>query len=134
MMQSKLARLGRIELEIMHVVWDKGRATVQEVKDALSVTHPAAYSTFLTMMRTLEQKGILKHDMHEDGRTYVYRPLVSREEVSTSMFQDIYYRVFRGSPERLLDAAKTLFRTEEITPEEVQRLRRLIAEKGEQDE
>ena len=134
MMQSKLARLGRIELEIMHVVWDKGRATVQEVKDALSVTHPAAYSTFLTMMRTLEEKGILKHDMHEDGRTYVYRPLVSREEVSTSMFQDIYHRVFRGSPERLLDAAKTLFRTEEITPEEVQRLRRLIDEKGEQDE
>ena len=134
MMQSKLARLGRIELEIMHVVWDKGRATVQEVKDALSVTHPAAYSTFLTMMRTLEQKGILKHDMHEDGRTYVYRPLVSREEVSTSMLQDIYHRVFRGSSERLLDAAKTLFRTEEITPEEVQRLRRLIAEKGEQDE
>ena len=134
MMRSKLAKLGRIELEIMHVVWDKGRATVQEVKDALSVTHPAAYSTFLTMMRTLEEKGILKHDMHEDGRTYVYRPLVSREEVSTSMFQDIYHRVFRGSPERLLDAAKTLFRTEDITPEEVQRLRKLIAEKGEQDE
>ena len=134
MMQSKLARLGRIELEIMHVVWDKGRATVQEVKDALSVTHPAAYSTFLTMMRTLEEKGILKHDMHEDGRTYVYRPLVSREEVSTSMLQDIYHRVFRGSSERLLDAAKTLFRTEGITPEEVQRLRRLIDEKGEQNE
>jgi len=134
MMQSKLAKLGRIELEIMHIVWDKGRATVQEVKDALSVTHPAAYSTFLTMMRTLEEKGILKHDMHEDGRTYVYRPLVSREEVSTSMFQDIYHRVFRGSSERLLEAAKTLFRTEEITPEEVQRLRKLIAEKGEQDE
>ncbi len=134
MMQSKLAKLGRIELEIMHVVWDKGRATVQEVKDALSVTHPAAYSTFLTMMRTLEEKGILKHDMHQDGRTYVYRPLVSREEVSTSIFQDIYHRVFRGSPERLLEAAKTLFRTEEITPEEIQRLRKLIAGNGEQDE
>ncbi len=134
MMQNKLAKLGRIELEIMHVVWDKGRATVQEVKDALSVTHPAAYSTFLTMMRTLEEKGILKHDMHEDGRTYVYKPLVSREEVSTSMLQDIYHRVFRGSSERLLEAAKTLFRTEEITPEEIQRLRKLIARNGEQDE
>ena len=134
MMQSRLAKLGRIELEIMHVVWDKDRATVQEVKDALSMTHPAAYSTFLTMMRTLEQKGILKHDMHEDGRTYVYKPLVSREEVSSSMFQDIYHRVFRGSSERLLDAAKTLFRREEVTPEEIQRLRELIDEKGKQDE
>ena len=134
MIQNKLAKLGRIELEIMHVVWDKGIATVQEVKDALSVTHPAAYSTFLTMMRTLEKKGILKHDMHEDGRTYVYEPLVSREEVSITIFQDIYHRVFRGSSEGLLDAAKTLFRREEVTPEEIQRLRELIAEKGEQDE
>jgi len=134
MMQNKLATLGRVELEIMHVIWDKGKATVQEVKDALSVRHPAAYSTFLTMMRTLEQKGILKHGMHADGKTYVYRPLVSREEVSTTMFQDIYHRVFRGSSESLLDAAKTLFRKEEITSEEIQRLRKLIAGNGEQDE
>ena len=134
MMQSKLAKLGRIELEIMHVVWDKGRATVQEVKDALSVTHPAAYSTFLTMMRTLEKKGILEHEMHEDGKTYVYKPLVSKEEVSRGMFRDMYHRLFLGSSEELEDAIDALFRREEITPEEIQRLRKLIAEKGEQDE
>ncbi len=134
MKQSKLAVLPKFELEIMHVIWDKGEATVQEVKDALAKQHPGAYSTFMTMMRRMEGKGILKHEMHEDGKTYVYRPLVSREEVSTGMIQDIYHRLFRGSSDRLFDALNALFQREDITPEEVQRLRELVAEKGEQDE
>ena len=126
--------LGNFELEIMHVIWSKGRATVQEVKDALSEAHPGAYSTFITIMRRMEEKGILGHEMHEDGRTFVYKPLVSREEVSRSMFRDIYHRLFLGSSERLQNAMDALFREEEITPEGIQRLRKLIVEKGEQDE
>ncbi len=118
----------------MHAIWDKGKATVQEVKDALSEAHPGAYTTFLTMMRRMENKGYLKHDMHEDGKTYVYRPLVSREEVSASMFQDIYDRLFRGSSERLLNVLNALFRKEKMTPEDIQRLREMIREREEQDE
>ena len=134
MEQNKPTVLPKFELEIIHVIWDKGKATVQEVKDALSEVHPGAYSTFMTVMRRMEKKGLLKHEMHEDGRTFVYRSLVSREEVSTSMFQDIYQRLFRGSSERLADAINALFREEEIAPEEIQRLKKLIAEEGEQDE
>ena len=134
MTQSKPTILSKFDLEIMHVIWDKGRATVQEVKDALSEVHPAAYTTFLTMMRRMEEKGIVKHEMHDDGKTYVYKPLVRREEVSMSMYQDIYDRLFRGSSERLLNVLNTLFRKEEMTPEEIQRLRKLIAEREEQDE
>jgi len=126
--------LGNFELEIMHVIWSMGKATAQEVKDALSEVHPAAYSTFRTIMRRMEKKGILEHEMHEDGKTYVYKPLVSKEEVSRGMFRDMYHRLFLGSSEELEDAIDALFRREEITPEEVQRLRKLIAEKGEQDE
>lgn len=125
--------LGNFELEIMHVIWDRGKATVQEVKDALSEAHPGAYSTFLTMMRRMEKKGILEHEMHEDGRTYVYKPLVSREEVSNRMFQDIYNRLFHGSSGRLFSAINALFRSEEIAQEEIQRLRELIAEKERQE-
>ena len=126
--------LGNFELEIMHIIWSKGKATVQEVKDALSEVHPVAYSTFRTIMRRMDEKGILEHEVDEDGKTYVYKPLVSKEEVSRSMFRDMYHRLFLGSPEELEDAIDALFRREEITPEEIQRLRRLIAEKGEQDE
>ena len=85
-------------------------------------------------MRRMEKKGVLEHEVHEDGRTFIYRPLVTREAVSRSMFRDMYQRLFRGSSERLHDAMDALFREEEITPEEIQRLRDLIAEKGEQDE
>jgi len=134
MKKSKLSTLGKLELEIMHVVWDKDQATVQEVKDALEKTHPGAYSTFLIMMRSLENKGFLKHDMHEDGRTYVYKPLINREELSANIFQDIYERLFRSSSERLLDAIDALFQKEKITYEEVQNLKKLIAEKEEQNE
>ena len=134
MKQSKQTVLSKFDLEIMHIIWDKGKATVQEVKDALSEQHPGAYSTFMTMMRRMESKGILKHEMHEDGRTYVYIPMVSREEVSAGVIQDIYQRLFRGSSDRLFDALNALFRKEEIKPEEIKRLRELIAEKGEQDE
>jgi len=134
MTQSKPTILGKFELEIMHVVWDKGKATVQEVKAALSEAHPAAYTTFLTTMRRMENKGIVEHEMHEDGKTYVYKPLVSREEVTTSMFQDIYDRLFHGSSERLLNVLNALFRKEKMTPEEIQALKELIAEKEGQDE
>jgi len=132
MTKIKPAILGRFELEIMHVIWDKGKATVQEVKDALSEAHPGAYTTFLTMMRRMDKKGILKHEMHEDGKTYVYRPLVTREEVTISMFRDIYDRLFRGSSEQLLDVLNTFLQNENMTPENIQRLRKLIAEKEKQ--
>jgi len=134
MKQNKPTVLPKFELEIMHVIWDRAQATIQEVKDALNEQHPGAYSTFMTIMRRMENKGILGHEMHEDGKTFVYKPLISREEVSASMVQDIYHRMFRGSSERLFDALNALFRKEEITPEEIQRLRKLITEKGEQDE
>ena len=134
MKQSKPAKPSGFELEILHVIWDKGKATAQEVKDALSHVHPATYVTFRTVLRRLEKKGFLEHEMHQDGRTFIYKPLFSREEVSRSMFRDIYHRLFRGSFAGLQDAIDALFREEEITPKEIQRLRELIAEKGEQDE
>ena len=134
MKQNRSAILSKFELEIMHVFWDRGKATVQEVKDALSEAHPGAYSTFLTMMRRMEKKGILEHEVAEDGRTYIYSPLVSREEASSRILQDVYHWLFRGSSERLLDGINTFFLKEGVSPEEIQRLKKLIAEKGEQNE
>lgn len=134
MKRDKRTILARFELEIMHVIWDKGNATIQEVKDALSEAHPGAYSTFMTIMRRMEKKGILEHEMHEDGKTYVYKPLISREEVTMSMFRDIYDRLFRGSSERLVNVLDALFLKEQMTPEEIQRLRELVSEEEKRDE
>jgi len=134
MAKSKPTMLGKFELEIMHVIWDKGKATVHEIKDGLSEKHPAAYTTFLTMMQRMEKKGLVAHEIHKDGKSYVYKPLVSRKSISVSMFQDVYDRLFYGSSEQLLSVLNTFFRDEKMTSEEIQRLRELIDERGEQDE
>jgi predicted transcriptional regulator len=86
-------RLGRRELEILHVVWELREATVQDVCDRLA--RPAAYSTILTMMRTMESKGVLSHRVV--GRTFVYSAKVSCEHVRASTLHMIRDSLFGGS-------------------------------------
>jgi predicted transcriptional regulator len=118
-------RLGRLELQIMHVVWDKGTATVHDVKDALSRGRKPAYSTILTMMRKLEAKGYLEHDV--DDRTYVYRPTVSQQAVRQGVLTDILDRLFEGSPSLLLNS---LVEQNRISTKELREIKRLIKERG----
>ena len=77
--------LTKCELEVMDVVWRKGRATVQDVVDSLE--RPLAYTT---VMRDVLRKK-------KQGRAYVYEPAVSREEISSSMAADLTQRLFGGS-------------------------------------
>ena len=95
-------RLGKLEMQIMNVVWEKGQTTVREVKDALSQGKKHAYSTILTMMRKLEAKGYLEHDV--DYRTYVYRATISRQTVRHGILGDLLDRLFEGSPSLLLNS------------------------------
>lgn len=64
--------LTRQELQIMKVVWDRGAATVKEVCDIMSQQKVTAYTTILTLMGILEEKGALVHT--RSGRAYVYKP------------------------------------------------------------
>lgn len=117
-------RLGRLELQIMNVVWDKGKATVHDVKNALSRRKPA-YSTILTMMRKLEAKGYLEHEV--DGRTYVYRPLISQQAVRQGVLGDLVERLFEGSTSLLLTS---LVEQNRISENELCEIRKLIEERG----
>lgn len=117
-------RLGRLELQIMNVVWDRGKATVHDVKNALSRRKPA-YSTILTMMRKLEVKGYLEHEV--DGRTYVYRPLISQQAVRQGVLGDLVERLFEGSTSLLLTS---LVEQNRITENELREIRKLIEERG----
>ena len=122
---SPQIRLGRVELQIMNVVWEKGTATVHDVKDALSRGRKPAYSTILTMMRKLEAKGYLEHDV--DERTYVYRPTISRKVVRHGILGDILDRLFEGSPSLLLNS---LVEQNRLTEKELRKIRKLIKERG----
>lgn len=112
-------RLGRLELQIMNVVWDRDKATVHDVKNALSRRKPA-YSTILTMMRKLEAKGYLEHDV--DERTYVYHPTISREAVRHGILGDILDRLFEGSASLLLNSLAEQNRISEKEQREIQKL------------
>ena len=118
-------RLGRVELQIMKVVWEKGKATVHDVKDVLGRGRKPAYSTILTMMRELEAKGYLEHDV--DERTYVYRPIISQEAVRHGILGDILDRLFEGSPSLLLDS---LVEQDRISKKELAQIQKLIKERG----
>ena len=117
-------RLGRLELQIMNVVWDRGKATVHDVKSALSQRKPA-YSTILTMMRKLEAKGYLEHDV--DERTYVYRPTISKKAVCHGILGDVMDRLFEGSPSLLLNS---LVEQNRISEKELRKIQKLIKERG----
>lgn len=117
-------RLGRLELQIMNAVWDRGKATVHDVKNALS-RRKSAYSTILTMMRKLEAKGYLEHEV--DGRTYVYRPLISQQAVRQGVLGDLVERLFEGSTSLLLTS---LVEQNRISENELCEIRKLIEERG----
>ena len=94
--------LTRQELQIMKVVWDKGVATVKEVCDAMSQTKVTAYTTILTLMGILEEKGALVHT--RSGRAYVYKPVLSREQATRNQVHDVLIRFFDGSPDKMIES------------------------------
>ena len=116
-------RLGRIELQIMKAVWQRSAATVHDVKAALSRGRKKpAYSTILTMMRKLENKGYLEH--HVDGRTYVYRSTITHRSVRHNMLGDLLDRLFDGSPQLLVSS---LIEQKRISAKELREIRKLIS-------
>src|SRR5437667_1862125 len=107
------------ELDVMSVLWDAGSATVAEVRERLSDN--LAYTTVLTVLRTLEQKGYVGHT--GEGRAHRYHPLVKREAAGRSALRRLVDKVFDGSPELLLT---NLVSDKNLTDEELRRLRRLL--------
>jgi BlaI family transcriptional regulator, penicillinase repressor len=86
------------ELDVMAVLWERGSATVAEVRG--EIEDPLAYTTVLTMLRILEEKGFVAHE--DEGRAHRYYPLVARAEAGESALGRLVRKVFQGSPELLL--------------------------------
>ena len=107
------------ELDVMGVLWDLGSATVAEVQEALS--DELAYTTVLTILRTLEEKGRVRHE--EEGRAYRYHPLVGREEAGANAVRRMVRKLFRGSPELMLTQ---LVSERGLTAEQMRRMKSLL--------
>jgi predicted transcriptional regulator len=111
------------ELAIMKVVWRLEKATVREVYEALREKRSVAYTTVMTMMRILEEKGYLKKSQSE--RAYLYRPARPRQQVVGAMVRDFVDRVFDGAASGLL---LHLAKDGRLTKDERQRIKQLIDE------
>ncbi|HMO37275.1 MAG TPA: BlaI/MecI/CopY family transcriptional regulator [Gemmatales bacterium] len=109
------------ELEILKALWDQGPSGVREVYQVLAEAQEEdlAYNTVQTLLRIMEEKGLVKH--HVEGRAFIYTPLYSREE-SVSGFVD---RVFNGAASEMV---ATLINDEKLPVKELERIQLLINE------
>ena len=108
----------------MKVVWRKEETTVRDVYEALQTTRPVAYTTVMTMMRILQEKGYLTKVTHD--RAHVYRPAKPRQQVIGGMVRDFLDRVFDGASDALL---VHLARDNKLTPKQRRIVRQLLDEK-----
>ena len=115
------------EMDVMDVLWKLGSGTVSEVQSGLS--DRLAYTTVLTILRTLEKKGHVGHEA--EGRAHRYAPLVAREDAQGSAIRRITRKLFSGSPELLMTQ---LLSERGLTPEQLRRLRDLVDQRLREDE
>src|SRR6478609_8178472 len=123
-MRRKTKTLTEQELEIMKVVWDRGEATVRDVVAVLSEQRQIAYTTVMTLMNILEQKGHLKK--RQVDRAFVYKPAHAQEQVIGSMVRDFVDRVFNGSAAPLL---VHLVDDKKLTEKELNEIREIVRRK-----
>lgn len=107
------------ELDVMAVLWEVGPATVAQVRDRIA--DELAYTTVLTVLRTLEEKGYVAHQ--EAGKAYRYHPLVEREDAGQSALRRLTHKIFGGSAEALL---AEFVSDRKLTEEELVSLRRML--------
>jgi len=122
-MAKASAKLGEVQLQIMQVLWQKGKATAREITDELSRQKPIAHSTVQTLLRKLETKGAVTHEVED--RTFVFLPVRQEAEITTTATRDLLSRLFNNSAYGLV---AHLIKHEKMSAEEVAQLRRLIEE------
>ncbi len=124
---NKYRDLTHLQVDLLEVLWDREEATVAEVQEALLGNRGLATSTVATLLSRLEKRGVVAH--RADGRQYVYRAQVTRQEVRDSMVSALTYRMFSGDVAELVSHLLT---EAETSPGDLARVKRLIARKTEE--
>jgi predicted transcriptional regulator len=111
------------EADVMQVLWDRGPSVVAEVRDSLE--DKLAYTTVLTILRTLEGKGYVAHE--EEGRGHRYFAAVKQQAAQGSALRHLTSKLFKGSTELLFTH---LVASEKLSPEQIKRMRKLLAKQS----
>ena len=117
---KKAQQLTRLELQIMHVLWESGASTVQAVQQRLP-GETLAYTTVQTMLNILLKKGKVKRKL--TGKAYEYRPVLSRERALREAAGDLIERVFSGSVDALL---MSLVKSRQVNKATLAKMEKLI--------
>jgi BlaI family transcriptional regulator, penicillinase repressor len=120
----KHLHLTQRELDIMSVLWDRGEATVTQVRDR--VDPDLAYTSISTMIRTLEIKGFVSHRRGE-GKTHVYFPAIDPETAGESALSRVLDKIYGGSPIKLL---AHLVEHRRLSSSELERMRALLKKRA----
>mgnify|MGYP001767456886 CR=1 FL=1 len=113
--------LGDLQHAIMAILWERGEATTAQVHEALHRERRLALTTIATMLRKMEEKGVVGH--RADGRQFIYAPTVSERQVRRSMVGELVERLFGGDPKALV---AHLVSEHEIEASELSPLRRRL--------
>ena len=121
--KKELSAVSPAETEVLRLVWRLGTATVQDVCDALPKRRSVMYATVQTLLRRLEKKGYVKHEVQ--GKAHLFSPAVKREDVIRRTVGDFVDRLFGGDPVPLL---MHLADHSKLKGEDIKRLQKLIEE------
>jgi len=120
-MKKSLTPLGETEMEVLHHVWDLGEATVKDVRKEILKKREVAYTTIMTVMKNLAEKGYLQY--RKDGVTYVYSPAQEPEAVRSNLISELMKKVFKGSPKELVQA---LVHSDDMTDKDLIEIKNMI--------
>ena len=120
-MTPKSPKLGRVQLQIMQVLWDDGDRTARQITEKLSESSAIAHSTVQTLLRQLEDKGLIGHKVED--RVFLFFPIYQRTEVAGTLAHDLVQNAFQGS---LYGLVSSFLTDEKISSEELRRIRALI--------
>ena len=123
MAKSRAPHLSRRERQIMDVLYQAGKGTAADVQAGMP--EAPSYSAVRTMLRILEEKGHVRHEL--DGPRYVYIPVVARDKAKRSALKHVVNTFFDGSAAQVMAALFELS-PRELGDEDIARLRRLIDE------
>lgn len=120
-----------VELEILQVLWDKQPAMVRDVVDVLNQTRPRAYTSIMSMLNVMHDKGLVVRELQ--GRAHVYRAKKSREKTLGGVVKDVLGRAFQGSATSLITQ---VLQQSKPSADELEEIRRTIEawQSGEQSE
>jgi BlaI family penicillinase repressor len=126
--KSQTIKLSQPQIELMKVLWKQDRLSVSQVHEQLNQLKPLALTTVATMLKRLQEKGIVSHE--KAGRQYLYTAQVSEQQVRTSMLGNLLNHLFDGEPEALVHH---LVDHEQVSAEDLQKIRDLLDQEVHRD-